>query len=338
MGTTNVTNPLVQPSQNDLGGGVSGDGNTALEKYVRKLFLVAGHGQSYVISGGLLPATQATLIQSIPAGEAYISGYYVTWPTTSVSLPASTTSHIFVKLVFASGVVSGIQVEDNTTGIEPADAVKLGINTTNASTITSRVDQRLLNGNQRIRRAVIAATGSTDWTVPSNVTAVHVRQWGAGGGGGGGGGNDGLAGQAGTGAAGTRGAYVQTVLTVSPGETITITNGTGGSGGAGGGAGGYDGSTGGNGGSSSIVKAGVNFTAGGGAGGRGGTGSIGGGQGQSAMFDANSPGIASQSAGTADLLIHGAGRSGGSGNIGAATVGAGLSGAAGQHGITIIEY
>ena len=111
MGTTNVTNPLVQPSQNDLGGGVSGDGNTALEKYVRKLFLVAGHGQSYVISGGLLPATQATLIQSIPAGEAYISGYYVTWPTTSVSLPASTTSHIFVKLVFASGVVSGAKDE-----------------------------------------------------------------------------------------------------------------------------------------------------------------------------------------------------------------------------------
>lgn len=339
MGNTNATTPLVHPSQSDVNGGVANDGKRLLEKYIRE-WHKALSGISYVISGGVLPSSAANRDLIIPAGVAFIAGYYVTWAsTTIVNLTASTTNHIFVKLTFASGLVSGVQMEDNTTGTHPADSVKLGTVTTSAGAIISSVDQRLLDGAQRIRRAVISATGTTSWIVPANVTRLRVRQWGAGGGGGGGGGGDGASNAGSAATNGQPGAYVESVVTVTPGETLTVTNGTGGSGGPGGNAGtpGADGQNGNAGGASSVSGLSFNFSAAGGDAGLKGFGYPPGGPAPAPNYKPN-PTIAqaTQTSGTADLLLHGGGRQGGRGTDGA--VGNASGGAAGQHGVTILEY
>jgi len=337
MSNTNATTPLIQPSQNDVNGGVTNDGKRALEKYVRELFK-AVNGISYFISGNALPTSAADRNLIVPAGSGYISGYYVTWAQTTVALPASVTSHIFVKLVFSSGLASNVQIEDNTSGTHPADAIKYGTVVTSGSAITASTDQRLLDGNQRLRRAVISATGTTNWIVPANVTKLRLRQWGAGGGGGGGGGSDGTA-TAGNGIHGGPGGYVEAVVTVTPGGTVTIVNGSGGAGGGGGSSGGGNGSNGSAGGGSSLTVSGVFVSAAdGGAGGFAGAGASGGSPGADAAFQRNNFGDAAVSLGTADLLGRGTGRGGGYGGNGASTNASGSAGSAGQNAVTILDY
>ncbi len=68
---------------------------------------------------------------------------------------------------------------------------------------------------------------SGSWTVPSGISQVRARVWGAGGGGGGGGG--------GAGAGGSGGGYTEGYFPVTPGTTIAITIGVGGSSGLAGG-------------------------------------------------------------------------------------------------------
>ncbi len=76
--------------------------------------------------------------------------------------------------------------------------------------------------------------GTYTWVVPSCVTSVTVRAWGAGGAGGGASATDR------NGGGGGGGAYSIKTETVTPGETLRITVGTGGTGGTGtGGAGGF---------------------------------------------------------------------------------------------------
>ena len=339
MSNTNATTPLIQPSQNDVNGGVSGDGKKALEKYVRELFK-AVNGISYQITGSALPTSAANLVLIVPAGSAFISGYYVTWAATNVTLPASSTSHIFVKLISSGGLSTNVQIEDNTSGTYPADAIKLGTVVTSGTAITSSTDQRLLDGNQRIRRAVISATGTTNWIVPANVTRIRLRQWGASGGGGGGGGGEGsFAG--GNGVAGQAGGYVEAVVTVTPGATVTIVNGTAGPGGPGGAfnvAGGGNGTAGTAAGTSTMSGTGFSFTANGGAGGVPGTGATAGGPaGTDAAYSPN-PASATQSSGTADVLTHGGGRQGGAGGNGGGPTGNGVAGVTGQNAVTVIDY
>ncbi len=96
---------------------------------------------------------------------------------------------------------------------------------------------------------------SGSWTVPTGVTSVTVRVWGAGGGGGGSTGSSSAKGGGGGG-----GAFREATLTVVPGNTISYTIGTGGAGGTAGNAGAAGTST-----SFGVV------TAGGGNGGGGGT-------------------------------------------------------------------
>lgn len=337
MSSTNITTPLVQPSQNDLNGGVANDGKRALEKYIRELHK-AINPESYIVSGGLLPTSAANLILIVPAGVAYISGYYVTWAATNVTLPASSTSHIFVKLIFSSGLVSNVQIEDNTSGTAPSDSVKLGTVVTGGSTITGSTDQRLFS--TRVRRDVISASGTTNWPVPANVTKIRIRQWAPGGGGGGGGGGEGSFG-GGAGVAGERGGYVEAVVSVTPGATVTIVNGAPGPGGAGGAfnvSGGGDGTAGTAGGNSSVSGTGFNFSANGGPGGPAGKGAPSGGPaGSNASYSPN-PGTATQSSGTADVLSHGGGRSGGTGGAGGGPTGNGVAGTSGQSGVTVIDY
>ena len=133
-------------------------------------------------------------------------------------------------------------------------------------------------------------TGSTTtFTVPSCVTSITIKAWGAGGGGGGADGNPG--------GAGGGGAYSTSVLSVTPGQTLSISVGGGGgvggssasgnepgasgygygSGGAGGTAGGNgtSGSGGGGGGGTFLLNGSTILVAAGGGGGGGGAGNNG---------------------------------------------------------------
>ena len=85
---------------------------------------------------------------------------------------------------------------------------------------------------------IYSAQGASTFVVPTGVTSITVKAWGAGGGGGGGG-------SGAAGGAGGAGGYVTGTLAVTPGETITTYVGGGGRGGTvstngqGGGGGGY---------------------------------------------------------------------------------------------------
>lgn len=87
--------------------------------------------------------------------------------------------------------------------------------------------------------ASYTSAGNDTFVVPTGITSITVKSWGAGGGGGGGG-------NATSGGAGGAGGYSTTTLSVTPGETLNVAVGGGGSAGsgsttsgAGGGGGGY---------------------------------------------------------------------------------------------------
>lgn len=101
--------------------------------------------------------------------------------------------------------------------------------------------------------------GSNNYVVPTGVTSVTVKAWGAGGGGGNG------SGGSGTGGAGGGGGYAKAVISTTPGETLTAVVGTGGQDG--------DGSSGGGsgGGFSAVLRSGTYLVQAGGGGGGGGS-------------------------------------------------------------------
>ena len=237
MGSTAITGELIWPSQNDLYGanvgGAVGDGVMHYERQRRKaLGSVAGRN-NYVISGGALPSSDADLTIAIPAGAAIIEGHYCEWPATAITLPASNTSHIFVKLVFSGTLITGLEIEDNTSATPPAASTKLGTATTSGSAVTGTTDARILGPG-----FLAMLTSGTSYTVPAGIYRLRARLFGASGGGGGGGeaagsgptnGDSGTAG--GNGGSTTFGA-------------LTANGGNGGGGGGGGQTGGESGSNG----------------------------------------------------------------------------------------------
>ncbi|MGE0722826.1 MAG: hypothetical protein AB7O45_00550 [Alphaproteobacteria bacterium] len=70
-------------------------------------------------------------------------------------------------------------------------------------------------GGDLTTRRIFAAEGSTTFVVPTGVTTIHVKAWGAGGGGG-------------DPADGGGGAFVEGDITVTPGESLTVVVGGGG--------------------------------------------------------------------------------------------------------------
>lgn len=77
-----------------------------------------------------------------------------------------------------------------------------------------------------VSRGTQAFSISSTFTVPSGVSSVYARVWGAGGGGGG------CTTNAGAGSGGGGGEYREGALSVLPGQTVTIVVGSGGAGGA----------------------------------------------------------------------------------------------------------
>ena len=195
-------------------------------------------------------------------------------------------------------------------------------------------------------KKVVTKTGASTFTVPTGVTSITVKAWGAGGGGGAG------STSSGTGAAGGGGGFVSGTVSVTPGEqldlyvgtagqggSVAVTNGSGGADSGGGGSGGgytsvirhtglttlaIAGSGGGGGGGRSTSNGAVGG-AGGGTSGVGGTASgaaLGGGGGGSGA--GGTAGTGGTSSGTAGSSLNGG--AGGDGNSAGGTSGNGAAG------------
>ncbi len=146
MGSVNAVIERVFPSVNDLAA-VAGDGKHAREqnlaaKWLRKLF-----PNNFVYTGLTLSAPGG-LTARVAAGEIWLEGYYVGIGQTDIALAASSTNHLYIKLVRdgAGNVANpgGVQIEANTTGTPPADSHKLGTQVTDGSGITGGTDTREL--------------------------------------------------------------------------------------------------------------------------------------------------------------------------------------------------
>lgn len=186
MGSTVIAGELVWPSQNDVyGSGVSGsvgDGVKHLEVQRRKSIGSVAGRNNYMISGGTLPATDVNLVIDVAAGDAIIEGHYCKWPTTSITLPDNNTSYIFIKLVFSANLVTGLEIEDNTSGTPPTASLQLGTAVTAAGATTSTTDTRIMGPG-----FLELLTSGTSYTVKAGVYRIKSRLFGGSGGGGGGG-------------------------------------------------------------------------------------------------------------------------------------------------------
>lgn len=131
----------IFPTVNDVGGG-----KTITEVNFVTL-IKAFLAKNFVVSGFTAPASSADLVLPIDPGEACISGYDVSVDViTNVTCTASATNHIYLKLTRdVSNNVTGATFEVNTTGVAPADSVKIRTAVTGASSITSTADARILS-------------------------------------------------------------------------------------------------------------------------------------------------------------------------------------------------
>jgi|CXWL01.1.fsa_nt_gi hypothetical protein len=144
MSDVEVSNETVWPTVNDVA--QTADDGKLWKEAKHTAALAAIHGQNYVISGLTVPASSANLDLAVALGTAMLSGYHVTVPgSTTITLPASSTSYIFLKLhKDGSSNVDKIQIEHNTTGTPPADSVLLATAVTSGSAVTSTQDRRPL--------------------------------------------------------------------------------------------------------------------------------------------------------------------------------------------------
>lgn len=185
MASTAITGELIWPSQNDLYGsgvsGAAGDGKKFLEVQMSKLWPQLA-GRNALLTTNCLPASDADLTMPIGAGSAIIDGFYVQWPATNITFPASNTSHVFVKLVRGGGLVTGAEIEDNTSGTQPASSVKLGTVVTSGSAVTSTTMDRApigmaYNPLKGPGAAISGSTRSHEGTVViagnQNLSGVH---------------------------------------------------------------------------------------------------------------------------------------------------------------------
>jgi uncharacterized protein with putative carbohydrate binding module len=144
-----IANETIFPTANDVAQ-TAGEGETLMEK---KLYpwVNKWNDFNFVLTGFVLPASSANLDLNIPPGEAWISGFHVIVPgATTITFGASVTSHLFLKLIKVSTLVTEAKFEHNTTGAAPDDSVYIGTVTTSGSAVTSTQDCRPLSGQGRL--------------------------------------------------------------------------------------------------------------------------------------------------------------------------------------------
>lgn len=177
MGVGTITNHLVHPTENDVNGGVVGQGIAYLETSMVALFRSLGALRNFVISG-FNNLGGSGLNRSVAGGEAVINGYLVKGTSGSnVTFDASTTNRLWLQLVMSGGKAVGVQLLTTTSDTVPANAVRLADVVTSGSDVTSITDKRPQNrrscgsvGNA----AAILERGSDDWTVTNQGTYREI--------------------------------------------------------------------------------------------------------------------------------------------------------------------
>jgi hypothetical protein len=300
------------------------------------------NGYIYMAGGCTSTTDCTTAVTNVSYAQIDAQGAIGTWANTTAALPAA---RVWGKLVstggslyYIGGQTSAGAAQSTVYYATPA----AGGNITSWGTASNGLPQARTNfgaavWNNRIYviGGVNATAGSSSYStagtfsfnVPSGISSVTIKAWGAGGGGGGGGDD-------GAGDDGGGGGYVKSTLTVTSGETLTVTVGGGGSGGTGNSTTGGDG--GGGGGYSSVSRGATKLlVAGGGGGGGGGsgdnsfssTGAAGGAGGGTAGSDGDSASSAGGGGGGTDTA---GGAGGGGDNDGSS--GSSLTGGAGGDG------
>lgn len=138
------TTSHVYPSANDVHGSLAtGWGKTHYELNMSAYLIASLHPHNFVRTGGKIPASSGTLSITIPACTALINGRYVSVDAQSITVGASVTTYLFLKLLKdANGNVSSVAYETNTTSTAPADSILMGTLVSNGSSITSTTDRR----------------------------------------------------------------------------------------------------------------------------------------------------------------------------------------------------
>lgn len=132
----------IFPSVNDIAP-TQGDGKTLKESNLSNWAGRVSYAADLIISG--LSASAGTgLNLNISSGNAFIDGRWVNKNAQeSVTLTDNTTNHVFLKLTKdGSGNVTGASLEANTTGIAPADSIKICEAATSGGSVSSVTDKR----------------------------------------------------------------------------------------------------------------------------------------------------------------------------------------------------
>jgi hypothetical protein len=236
------------------------------------------NGYIYV-AGGCTSSTDCTTATSnVSYAPLDANGTVGTWSSTSGALPAA---RAWGKLEAAGGTLYYMGGQDSSSA--SSDQVYYAAPSSGNVSSWSTASHGLPESRTKFGAAVwnnrlyvvggaegsgahgsvsYTSSGTNTFTVPTGITSITVKAWGAGGGGGGGGSrtND-------TGGDGAGGGFAESTITVTPGENLSITvGGAGGGGGTGNGGGGAGG-----GGYSRVARGSTSLiVAGGGAGGGGG--------------------------------------------------------------------
>jgi microcystin-dependent protein len=138
------TTSHVYPSANDVHGALAtGWGKTHYELNMASYLVASLHPYNFIRSGGKIPASSGTLSITVPACTAFIDGRYVAVNAQSVTVGASVTTYLFLKLLKdANSNVSSVAYETNTSGTYPANSILMCTLVSNGSSITSTADRR----------------------------------------------------------------------------------------------------------------------------------------------------------------------------------------------------
>jgi len=186
MATVSVTNHAVFPTNLDIHGGSAGNGTVWTEQSAGTLLKLIAMQRCFVLSGFDPVGTGGTLTKTINGGVAVIDGYLVKGTGgNNITFDASTTNHLYLQLVVVAGVVTAVQLVTNTTGVKPANSVKLMKVVTSGSAPTAVTDERavpqVIYGKVRYPTGggtlTLLNAGSANWSI-SGANVVFASPFG----------------------------------------------------------------------------------------------------------------------------------------------------------------
>ena len=289
------------------------------------------NGYLYVAGGNTGTTEGSTPVTTVSYAAIDANGSLGSWSNTTAALPAA---RAWGKLLNAGGSLYyvGGQDGDGTSQSTIYYATPSSGNVTTWSTATaslpaSRTQFGATVWNNRLyvvggytgtqNQLVYGTSGSSSFTVPTGISSITVKAWGAGGSGGNG------SSSTGTGGAGGGGGFAQATLSVTGGTSLTVNVGSGGTKASAASNGGYGG------GFSAVLNGATYLVQAGGGGGGGGTYGTSSGSGGAGGAGGGATAVAG-SAGTGTATVGGAG---GAGSTSAGSAGsAGTGGSAGYTG------